>query len=61
MASLSLTQKLLSADTRDIMSLAVTGLLIAGSVMRLFDAEKVLLIIGMVFAYWFGQKRSNGT
>jgi len=56
---LSLKQKLLSTDTRDIMSLAVTILLSGGTLLGLFEPDKVLLIIGMVYAYWFGQKRAE--
>ncbi len=58
---MSIVSKLLEADTRDIMSLLITVLLILGTMNKLFDAQQVLLIIGMVFSYWFASKaKDNG-
>lgn len=64
---MSLLTKLLSADTRDILSLLVGGLLVVGTVgvpsviLPVFDSEKVLIIVSVVFSFWFGTKTNNGS
>lgn len=57
---MSLSSKLLSADTRDILSLGVLVVLGYGVVTGYFKADAVVPIVAMVFGFWFAQKTSNG-
>ena len=57
---MSLKQKLLDADTRDIMSIGALTILGWGVYTHYFAPEVAAPIIALVFGFWFGQKSTNG-
>ena len=56
---MGLTDKLLSADTRDILSLMVGAILSYGVVTGYVSADDFVKITLIVIGFWFGAK-SNG-
>ena len=58
---MSIKTKIMSADTRDVMSLIITVLLVVGSLLSIFDPKEVMIIIAMVFAFWFAKSNGNNS
>lgn len=47
-------------DLKTIVTLALTALLIYGTISKIFDARESMTIIVMVFTFYFSKKESKG-